>query len=306
MTKKMQSNLHYFKVSQENLEDSLDDFYVFDKKNFDLEKYATNIKEIKNLLITIKTLKDKKEKSLIIKKYFYNLQSVLNKFSNCSEFVCFVNACDNTLDAVKNDLDLLERITEKYFCNRVLSEIVPEEWVQAILDKNSSSKKGKCGEIKLKSILKENGFIEVKSWLDFSSQNKCVVSFSSAFNLNKVRKNLGVKIKTKKQNKTLDLIIKSGDKIFLLEAKHLNTCGGAQDKQISELIEILSLKESNQKIYYISFLDGNYSNNILSEQVCSEKLKTQREEIKKYLEQNPNSFWLNTAGFKALFKDIAQ
>ena len=149
MIKKMQNNLHYFKVSQENTEDSLDDFYVFDKKNFDLEKYATNIKEIKSLLITIKTLRDRKEKPLMIKKYFYNLQGILNKFSNCSEFVCFVNACDNTLDAVKNDLNLLERITEKYFRNRVLNEIVPEEWVQAILDKNSSAKKGKR---KLKSI----------------------------------------------------------------------------------------------------------------------------------------------------------
>lgn len=303
MTKEIQNNLHYFKVSQENLEDFLDDFYVFDKKNLDLEKYAINIKEIKNLLITIKTLKDKKEKSVVIKKYFYSLQGVLNKFSNCSEFVCFINACDNTLDAVKNNVNLLERITERYFHNRVLNEIVPEEWVQAILDTNASRKKGKCGEIKLKSILKKNGFIEVKKWEDFFSQNKCVVSFSRAFSLKKVRKNLGARIKTKKQNKTLDLIIKLGDKVFLLEAKHLNTSGGGQDKQISELIEILSLKENNQKIYYVSFLDGNYSNNILSEQDASEKLKTQRAEIQRYLKQNPKSFWLNTAGFKALFKD---
>ncbi len=306
MTKKIQNNLHYFKVSQNNPEDSLDDFYIFDKKNLSLEEYTTNIKEIKNFLITIKTLKGKKEKSAVIKKYFLNLQSLLNKFSNCSEFVCFVNACDNTLDAVKDDIKLLERITDRYFQNRVLNEIVPEEWVQAILDTNASRKKGKCGEIKLKAILKENGFDEVKKWDDFFSRAKCVVSFSKAFNLKKVRKNLNVRIKTKKQNKTLDLIIKCGDKIFLLEAKHLNTSGGGQDKQISELIEILSLKESSQKIYYISFLDGNYSNNILSEQVCNEKLQIQREEIQKYLKQNSNSFWLNTAGFKDLFKDITQ
>ncbi len=183
---------------------------------------------------------------------------------------------------------------------------MPEEWVQAILDTNASRKKGKCGEIKLKSILKENGFVEVKNWEDFFSQNKCVVSFSRAFNLKKVRKNLGARIKTKKQNKTLDLIIKVDDKVFLLEAKHLNTSGGGQDKQISELIEILSLKESNQKMYYVSFLDGNYSNNILSEQAGNEKLKTQRAEIQKHLKQNSNSFWLNTAGFKALFADLTK
>ncbi len=302
----MQNNQHYFKISQQNQEKLLDKFYVFEDKHPDLEKYIANTREIKNLLITVKTLERKKEKSKIIDKYFCELQKILCKVSNCSEFICFVNACDNTLSSVKKDLNLIKKITKKYFAKRILNEFIPEEWIQAILDSNSSRKKGKCGEIKLISILQKFGINEVKNWDDFFSQKKCVVQFSKSFNLKNVRKNLGVKIKTKKQDKKLDLIVKVQNKIFLVEAKHLNSSGGGQDKQISELIEILNLKEKNENIFYVSFLDGNYSNILLDSGKCGDKLKTQRKEIKKYLKNNPRNYWLNTTGFISLFADIKE
>lgn len=306
MKRKIQNNQHYFKISQENPEESLDEFYVFDKKHPRLKEYIQNTKEIKNILITIRTLEDKKEKSSIISKYYTELQKALSRFSNCSEFICFVNACDNTLASVKSDLDLIKKITKKYFSKRLLNEFVPEEWIQAILDSNSSRKKGKCGEIKLVCILENLGFTKVKTWEDFFKGENCIAQFSKIFSMKKVRKELNVKIKTKKQNKKLDLIIKSGKRIFLIEAKHLNTSGGGQDKQISELIEILNLKEKNPNISYIVFLDGSYSNILIADEKGGEKLETQRKEIKRYLRKNFKSYWVNTAGFKALFSDLAK
>ena len=300
----MQGNQYYFKISQQNPENLLDEFYIFDNKHPDLKKYISNTKEIKNILITIKTLQDKKEKAKIINKYFYELRKILCDVSNCSEFICFVNACDNILDSVKKDIGLLKEITKKYFDKRILNEVVPEEWIQAILDSKASARKGKCGEIKLLSILQKFGVNEVKTWDDFFSKNKCVVQFSKNFNLKNVRENLDTKIRTKKQNKKLDLIVKTGKKIFLVEAKHLNTSGGEQDKQISELIEILSLKEKNKNIFYIAFLDGNYSNILLTNKKCGDKLKTQRKEIQKYLKSNSRNYWLNTFGFKSLFLNL--
>jgi len=246
----------------------------------------------------LKTLQNRENK------YFYELQKVLCNTSNCSEFVCFVNACDNILDSVKNDIELLRKITEKYFKKRILNEIVPEEWIQAILDSNSSRKKGKCGEIKLLSILQGLNFSEAKTWNDFFIKKKCVAQFSKIFSLKNTRDKLSVKIKTKKQNKDLDLIIKINNRIFIVEAKHLNTSGGGQDKQIAELIEIINLKEKNEDIFYIAFLDGNYSNILLDNKKCGEKLKTQRKEIKKYLKNNTRNFWLNTKGFENLFSDL--
>ncbi|MBI2459285.1 MAG: hypothetical protein HYV53_01895 [Parcubacteria group bacterium] len=297
------NNLHYFEISKNNQEKLLDDFYVFDEKNPDLDKYIKNTKEIKNILITIRTLQSKKEKPAVIDKYFLELSKIIGKYSNCSEFACFISACDNFIDKAKSEIDLLKKITEKYFAKRVLNEMVPEEWVQAILDTNSSRKKGKCGENKLISILKKQEFKEVFDWDDFSKTDYCVVKFSKKFSLKNVRKNLGIKIKTKKQNKILDLIIKAKDKILLCEAKHLNTGGGAQDGSISELIEILGLREKNG-VSYISFLDGKYSNILLGENGHGDKITAQRKEIKKYLTNNPNNYWVNTVGFTRLIADL--
>ena len=147
------------------------------------------------------------------------------------------------------------------------------------------------------------GFQEVKTWEDFSNKRKCVAKFSKIFSVKNVRRNLSIKLATKKQNKKLDLIVKVNEKIFLCEAKHLNTSGGGQDKQIAELIEIISLKEQNRNISYIAFLDGSYSNILLSDRNGGDKLITQRKEIKKYLLHNPNNFWVNTIGFETLFKN---
>ncbi|MFH1564561.1 MAG: hypothetical protein ABIC82_01800 [bacterium] len=301
--KQIQDNLHYFETSKNNQEKLLDDFYVFDEKHPDLNKYIENTKEIKNILITIRTLRSRKEKSVVVDKYFLELSKIIGKYSNCSEFACFFNACDNIIGEAKNEISLLKKITERYFVKRTLNEMVPEEWVQAILDTNSSRKKGKCGEKKLIYILKRKNFEEVFNWDDFLKSDYCVVKFSKKFNLKNVRKNLDVKIKTKKQNKALDLIIKAKDKILLCEAKHLNTSGGGQDKQISELIEILGLTEKNG-VSYILFLDGKYSNILLSDEGNGDKIVVQRKDIKKFLNKNPNNYWVNTAGFKSLISDL--
>ncbi|KKS67678.1 MAG: hypothetical protein UV36_C0004G0003 [Parcubacteria group bacterium GW2011_GWC2_42_6] len=298
------SNLVYFKISQENPEPSLDGFYIFEKRNPDIKKYIDNTKQIKNYLITIRMLLDKKEKKDVVDKYFRLLANSLNEFSNCSEFSCFINACDNVLGFVKNDLSLLKEIAKRYFKNRIFNEGVPEEWIQAILDSNSARKKGTCGENKLLYFLERAGFKRINTWNDFNKCEKCVVRFSEIFNLDAARKNLDINIKTHKQNKRLDLIIKDKEKIYLLEAKHLNTSGGGQDKQISELIELLSLSEKNKNVSYISFLDGNYSNVLLGEGRVMGKLKTQRRDINKFLKKKPNNYWVNTAGFKKLLENL--
>lgn len=301
--KKIQNNLHYFEISRRNPEKILDGFYIFDENNPQLPKYITNTKEIKNILITIRTLQNKKEDKKVIEKYFLELAKVLGKFSNCSEFACFINACDSLIKYAKNDIVLLKEITQRYFNKRILNEIAPEEWIQAILDSNSARKKGKCGENKLLYILVKNGFQKVKTWKDFSDKQKCVAEFSKIFSVNNVRSKLGVKLAANNQNKKLDLIIKTNGRIFLCEAKHLNTSGGGQNKQITELIKIISLKEQNKNISYLAFLDGSYSNIILGDENRKGKLKTQRKEIRKYLLRNINNFWVNTSGFTSLFRN---
>lgn len=102
----------------------------------------------------------------------------------------------------------------------------------------------------------------------------------------------------------MDLIIKNKNEFFILEAKHLNVGGGEQDKQISELIEIISLKSEKNNIRFISFLDGTYSNLFLAKEISkrAQKRLQQRKEVEKYLGDNPNNYWVNTAGFIRMFK----
>lgn len=311
--KKLQRNLHYFDVSRGNPELPLDEYYIFDEKHKFLNTYINKTTEIKETLITIKKLINNKEKKQIINKYYGILQKSLNQYSNNSEFLAFVSACDTCLDVVKKDVVVLEKITKRYFEKRLLKDIVPEEWVQALIDSHASRKKGQAGEKKLIDILTKNNykyFDNHKILEKFLKENKAVARFSrskkSDFNIRNIRKKLKIGMKTKKQNKLLDLIIKNGNRIFILEAKHINTSGGAQDKQISELIEILSLKEAASNIYYIAFLDGYKSNILLGNQsIAGGKLQNQQKEIKHHLEKNKESLWLNTAGFISLIKDLS-
>lgn len=300
--KKTQRNWHYFEISKQNPEKILDDFYVFDDKHPQLQKYISNTKEIKNVLITIRTLIKNNEDEKVIAKYFLELSKTLGEFSNCSELSCFINACDSLLKYAKKDIVLLKEITKRYFNKRILNENVPEEWIQAILDSNSGRKKGECGERKLLHILKGLGFPEVSTWEDFWKRRRCAARFSKVFSVKNVRKELGVRLAAKNQDKKLDLIIRNSDKVFLCEAKHLNTSGGEQDKQIAELIKIIGLKEKNKNISYIAFLDGSYSNILLGDKGGGDKLTKQRKDIKKHLLGSPSNFWVNTTGFKSLFQ----
>ncbi|MEJ5173416.1 MAG: hypothetical protein WHT47_06845 [Hydrogenothermaceae bacterium] len=106
------------------------------------------------------------------------------------------------------------------------------------------------------------------------------------------------------QGKLPDFVLKIDDHFFILEAKHIKECGGAQDKQIVELIEFIKYSE-NPNIHYISFMDGIYFNNFIStSRKNSSKVNTQKEDIEKYLKNNPHNFFVNTAGLKAIFEDI--
>lgn len=304
----MKNSLHYFKISQENQEKQLDLSYFLIEREPKIKEYIKNIKNIKEILITIKKLKEGKENKSVIEKYYKKLFDNFNGYSNCSELGCFVNACDTTRDLIKEDFQSFKRITDFFISKRILDDKAPENWIQAIIDTNASRKKGKLGENKLISILTKKKYKLVKTWGDFEKSKRCVTNFSKdVFHVKEVRKRLSIGLKTKNQNKMLDLLIKNGNKIFILEAKHLNTGGGEQNKQIDELIKILELRENKKDIYYISFLDGTYSNKLIAGDIPkkSKKLFTQRNQIERYLKSHTaKNYWVNTAGFINLFMDL--
>ncbi len=105
------------------------------------------------------------------------------------------------------------------------------------------------------------------------------------------------------EDKKTDLLFKFGNKIFILEHKHMKECGGGQDKQMSEIINFISYKES-KNVHYVSFLDGVYFNLLVDGNILSGKQHNQRLGILYYLKNNKQNFFVNTSGFKELLRSL--
>lgn len=312
----LKSNQHYFDISVKNVE-ALEECYMFLSKDKNIDKYVKVINKIKELLCTIKTLEAKNKKADEFYSDLYNIIS--DKYSDKSELVCFFNACDCTFDTIKEHFDTFKKVISLYLINRDITDITPKEWIQALIDKGASRSKSTIGEKKLERLANAHGFVSVNTWDDFLNTNKAVVRFKkNKFDIPTIKNKLHINLNFKTQNKMLDIILKSGKNYCFIEAKHLKEGGGSQDKQIKELIEIISNKTKNNHILLGSFLDGVYSNVLLDninktlfKNPCAlllekkrDKLKQQRYDIVQNLKNHKTSFWFNTAGFDKFLQDF--
>ncbi len=103
------------------------------------------------------------------------------------------------------------------------------------------------------------------------------------------------------------MVLKIGNNIFIIEAKHIKESGGAQDKQITELINFIKYQENikNPTIHYVSFLDGIYFNKFIKEingntnnNKCKKnKIQSQMNDIISHLKNNKSNFFVNTERF---------
>jgi len=303
------NNLEILKYCKENPEPSLDSFYFFIKKHKNLDKYVATTKIIKQKLFAIKEMSGRKNNNGILSKLISELSQMLSEYANFSEFGSFLNACEVDIEHTK-DKDKktdFKKIVNLYLENRDLTEITPSEWIQAMIDKGASRKKGKLGEEKLMSILSKDGYLKSTSIKDLMNHKlsfgQC--SKNGPFSNKAIKEEFGLNFTKHNQNKSLDLIIKKGKDIFLLEAKHIHVSGGAQDKQIGELINLVGLKSPKDNIHIVSFLDGRYSNTLLGSDPSNEKKNksdTQHKNIIHHLKINESNYWLNTTGFVKLFK----
>lgn len=310
----MKNNIHYLKSSINNLEPLLDEFYIFTTWDKNIDKYVEKTKELKDILITIKTLKKENEKQDL--NFLYEkIQTLLFNYGNKSELACFISACDCNIEKFKKDnLNILIKIIDLFIEKRGICEFTYKEWLQAILDTGSSRKKGKIGEEKIITIAKKYKYHLVNNFDDLIKNKKAIATLKTIgdFSINNIKEKLNINLDFKNQNKILDIIIKNNEKYFFIEAKHLKISGGEQDKQIAELINILRTNSKNINIHFIAFLDGIYSNNLLNEinkifnkeELNENKFGKQATDIYNALTQNKNNLWLNTFGLNELLKDL--
>src|SRR3989338_1929854 len=173
-------NTELLKYCIKHPEKFLDYNYMFPERDANLNSYKKKTIEIKELLIAIKKIRGKKNSQKIEEQLFSELQQKLKKYANYSEFGCFINACDSNVNENINDPGLLKKITYLYLEKRNICDITPIEWIQAIIDKGSSRKKGHAGENKLIKILEDNKFLLVKKIEGFSRNKRCVAKFSGS------------------------------------------------------------------------------------------------------------------------------
>lgn len=298
-------NLEYFRISIEN-EEKLDTRYMSLEKHNQVDAMIKTTKKIKDLLVKIN--ESGRDKKAAYEDYEKLRQLVLSDKGNKNEFNSFINACDSTVSTIKEHPETFYDIVDLYLEYRDIAEETPRVWIQAMIDKGSQRSLGKIGERKVVEIAQELGFQLAETTKEFF-QNK----YSVAYYTDDIKNSIDEKLDFGSQDKKLDVIFNLKNKGYaFLEAKHIKSAGGAQDKQINELIGLLDVDLPKDKnIFIISFMDGVYSNRLLNiteaniknpDTLCQGKkikIKTQQKEIIEKLfkkERIGKVFWVNTRG----------
>jgi len=321
----MENNLKIFEHSLANLEPFVDDYYLKSGNLLIAEdpKNPTQLMKMNAALIEAITayafVKKHGNKSAKIDALEAITSAVKSKNINYSEFVSFwpvVDISHSIFIKMNHDMQLetIENIVEKYLEFRhpiYLTYGYSPTTLQVGKDAKAHKESGNLGVRKVAAMLNASGFkhADTDTVDDFISKGdkKYIEADKKGKKLfKKLLTAYGIRFlwSNKKEKKLPDVLIKFKDHIFIVEHKHMKESGGGQDKQINEIISLISFQEKNSKIHYISFLDGVYFNLFSKKDIKNGKILTQSENIKKYLGMNPQNYFVNTAGFKKLIDGL--
>ncbi|MGZ9432193.1 hypothetical protein [Mycoplasma sp. 613B] len=303
----MIDNLKLLEIcSLEKNKEKIENWYSHTEVNPKIDEYLKINKQISKTLKNIKTFKSQK--------YYQELLSLVNDYYGTkNEFNCFLAACDISAKNKELNINSIKIIVDMYLKKRNVEQTQDRHFVQALIDKGSQRAVSNKAEKKLIYYLNKFSYTQsnnIKEFLD-SNNLKTWIKFSKKyFTIDLLNQNLGYTIDFGGQGKMLDLAFKFKEKIFVLEAKHLKDSGGAQDKQMRELIYNISVDNPHENLYIISFLDGTYSNMLLDEFLTKleeqkdTKIINQIKEIVQILKTNKRSYWLNTSGFIKFLEEL--
>lgn len=320
------NNLKLFEFSLNNPEPIIDEFYL-KNGNLIISKDAKNPTELmkKNfdLLESISAYnfaRKNKNKATIKQAIEKILKIVKNKNINYSEFVSFWPVVDISYSLFNKmspaeQLEIIKHIVDKYIELRhdlYSSYGYSPTTLQVGKDAKAHKESGNLGIYKVSKILDKAGYKkangETLEQFISSGDKKYIEADKKGKKLFKSLL-IGHKIKfswsKNKEQKMPDFLIKHKNDIFIVEHKHMKEGGGGQDKQINEVISFIGSSENNQKIHYISFLDGLYFNLFANKKYLNKgKILNQLTNIKQNLRQNDQNYFVNTAGFKKLIKEL--
>lgn len=320
------NNIKLFEFSLNNPEPIIDEFYVKAGSliiSADTKKPTDLMRQNFDLLESISAYnfaKKNKNKTTAKKAVEKILELVKSKNINYSEFVSFWPVVDISYSlfrkmTAEEQLDIIKNIVEKYIelrHNLYSSYGYTPTTLQVGKDAKAHKESGSLGIYKVSKILDKAGYKKANAETpeNFTSQRgklyieadkKGKKLFKDLLNYYKIRflwsKN--------KEQKMPDFLIKNNNDIFIVEHKHMKEGGGGQDKQINEVISLISFSESNLNIHYISFLDGIYFNLFSNKKYIKKgKISNQLKNIKQNLNRNKQNYFINTSGFKKLLKEL--
>ena len=258
-------------------------------------------------------------KNVDLKPHLVALANLLEeKNMNFNEFTSFFPSLDVSFSIYKKlstpeKFDFLNIAVRKYIEKRHLvymSQGYSATTLQVRKDFEKHKTEGNSAKNKIEGMLKKFGFSELKpNELIINNPYKFhFLGTSSATRelLDSLKKSLKLRFQWQDvhQNKSADVVFSDAKgNIYISELKHTKETGGGQDKQVSELISLISFQEASEKIRYLSFLDGIYFNTFINP--TAPKTIAQVSQIKNYLEQCPKNFFVNTYGLEQILNNRA-
>jgi hypothetical protein len=313
----IKDNIYYWRFSLENPEPLIDEYYYFDEIIVNDNKFIEEVEKLRELIITYCSMINIDiDASLKVLERIHEIINSTEKIQY-TEFIAFWKVFDLSYSKYKEapkikQFEVLANLLKKYCESRIplyRKLGFTNTTVQALYDAGASRKKSISGIRKILDMVSgifgydipyADTIEEVKNYkmtyfLPDQKDKNMFYNFCRFYNIE-------YKFGVEHQGKLPDIVLKIGDHLFIIEAKHLKEPGGAQDKQISELIDFIKYSEKQEHVHYIAFLDGPYFNYFIN--IRGSKIKKQRDAIEQNLKRNPRNFFVNTAGLKILLEDL--
>lgn len=319
------NNLDYFNYCKENPEKILDPYYkkgvlVIPENATEQNSLTEKNARLIELITTFKTFlsfgKGRNDEGIvkIIQEVIYILdckktEGININYSAFCQFFMVYNSSFSVFENMRQEDK--ENFIYEMLCNYVrerhsiyLSHGYSNAILQVMSDNYSHKRNSKTRIEKVESLFSSYNVHKISDFKGLLEKDRVYFlpdkggkdifeKFLLHFNLKMESRNI-------EHNKLLDLVIKVNEKYYVFELKTMKEGGGGQNKQAVEFSYFIRFSEKNENIHYITFLDSLYSNVLFNDN--SPKIKNQRESIQKALKENPNNYFLNTAGIKLFFE----
>lgn len=320
----MKTNIELYDYSKANPENIIDPCYAKNMVVIPATSEEHNqLTKNNNILISLITTycslvkcykKDNNDE--IVQKIILDIIDILDNtpYINYSAFSQFFMVYNSTYSIYKG-LKLEEKKSFVYqmlmkYCEErhemYLSHGYTNSILQVMADNYSHKRNGKSGIDKVLTILapyklnrlKANHYLETQDDYYFLPDKGDKLIFEYML------KQLGLEMKSRdiEHNKLPDIVFKHNNHYCICELKTMKESGGGQNKQMVEMTYFIKFSERNKNVHYITFLDSIYSNTIFLDE--SPKITSQRNDIKKALNENPGNYFLNTEGFIEFVKEL--